>query len=271
MNLTTRAVVFAIGCFMGTKPGPAQTKMPANSSAGGNAAAAIHSVLPAGGMSRFGLAFKISMLGPGAEVAGRVSHRTNLRGGFNMFTYRGVTFNKDDISYAAKLSLKTVEAHYDFFPRAGGFHVGPGLLAFIGNPVTATASVAGGQPFNLGDQSYISDPTNPVRGSAKFDVNRAAPEVTLGWGNLVSHRERRHLTVPFELGLAFQGAPRSTLNLSGNVCDQNQYSGAITNCRDIANDSKVQSQVIAEQSSLNSKMSSYKEYPILSAGFGFTF
>jgi len=95
------------------------------------------------------------LLGGGVETAVRVTHRTNVRAGFNAFSYsRG--FNKDGVSYDGRLSFKTVEAHYDIFPFAGGFHVSPGVLAYIGNPITANATVQGGQNFNLGGTSYLS-------------------------------------------------------------------------------------------------------------------
>ena len=165
-----------------------------------------------------------------------------------------------------QLNLKTFEAHYDFFPRAGSFHISPGVLTFIGDPMSATASVPGGSYFTIGGQSYESSPSDPVKGSAKFDFNPAAPVITVGWGNLVSRREGKHLAVPFELGIAFQGAPSSTLALSGSVCSQ-----VGVNCRSIASDSTVQSKVLSEETSLNSKMSAYKYYPILSLGIGFKF
>ena len=61
---------------------------------------------------RVGAAVRVSTLGAGAEVAVRVTHRTNVRAGFNVITYsRG--FNKDGIAYNGQLDFKTFEAHYD--------------------------------------------------------------------------------------------------------------------------------------------------------------
>ena len=221
--------------------------------------------------ARFGVAAKFSLLGGGLEAAGRVSERTNVRAGFNMFSYSGLTFDHDSVSYKGTLSFKTVEAHYDFFPWHGGFHVSPGLLVFLGDPLKATASVAGGNYFTLGGQPYISSTTDPVKGRAKIDFNRAAPEITVGWGNLVSRKENKRVTVPFEVGIAFQGAPQSNLNLSGSVCDQSPVTGLAVNCRAIASDSSVKAKIGAEQTSLNSQMSAFKVYPILSVGIGFKF
>lgn len=214
---------------------------------------------------RVGAAAKISTLGGGAEVAVRVTHRTNLRAGFNVITYsRG--FDKDGISYNGQLDFKTFEAHYDIFPWAKSFHISGGVLVYAVDPVTATARVPGNQSFSLGDATYISDPTNPVTGSGKIAFNRAAPTVTFGFGNLVPRSASKHFSIPVEFGVAFQGAPKATLGLGGSVCDSTGL-----NCRLVASDPTAQSQIISEQNKLNDSMSFFKVYPILSVGIGYKF
>jgi hypothetical protein len=218
-----------------------------------------------GDSGSFGIGVKGSLLGGGVEVAARVTHRTNVRAGFNMLSYsRG--FNKDGVAYNGTLGFKTVEAHYDIFPFAGNFHVSPGVLAYIGDPITATAAVAGGQTFTLGGTTYYSDATTPVSGNGKIDFNRAAPMATIGWGNLVPRLNNKHVSIPFEIGVAFQGSPKATLNLAGNVCDSPGV-----NCRSVTTDSVVQTNVQSEQTKLNNSMSFFKAYPIISIGFGYKF
>jgi hypothetical protein len=194
----------------------------------------------------------------------RVTHHTNVRAGFNMFTYSR-DFNKDSIAYNGQLNFKSVEAHYDIYPFAGKFHVSPGVLAYIGNPITATAAVPGGESFSLGGTTYYSDSGTPVTGNGKINFNRAAPMATIGWGNLVP-RNHSHFSVPVELGVAFQGSPKATLNLACNVCDSPGI-----NCRSVASDPTVQSNVVAEQTKVNNSMSFFKAYPIISVGFGYSF
>jgi len=217
------------------------------------------------GADAFGIGAKVSLLGAGVEGAMRVTHRTNIRAGFNMFSYSR-NFTKDDVSYAGQLSFKTVEAHYDIFPFAGGFRVSPGVLIYAGTPITANASVPGSQTFSLGGTQYQSDAAVPVTGTGKITFNRAAPMATFGWGNLVSRKEGAHFSVPVEFGVAFQGSPQASLNLAGNVCDT---TGA--NCRSIASDSTVQANILSEQTKLNNSMSFFKVYPIISVGFGYKF
>jgi len=214
---------------------------------------------------RVGAAVKVSALGGGAEVAARVTHRTNVRAGFNVITYsRG--FNKDGIAYNGQLDFKTFEAHYDVFPWAKSFRVSGGVLVYAADPITATALVPGNQSFTLGGVSFISDPANPVSGNGKIVFNRAAPTITFGFGNLVPRKKSKHFSIPVEFGVAFQGSPKATLGLAGGACDSTGV-----NCRPVASDPTIQSQILSEQNKINNSMSFFKVYPIISAGVGYKF
>jgi hypothetical protein len=212
-----------------------------------------------------GIAVKFSSLGAGAEAAVRTSERTNVRAGFNIIKY-GRGFDKDGVSYDGELNFRTFEAHLDYFPWAGSFHLSPGLLVYAVDPITATASVPGNQSFSLGDFAYYSDPSNPVRGSGKITFHRAAPVATVGWGNIVSRKEGKHFSVPFEIGVAFQGSPKANLALTGNVCDQ----GGL-NCRSVAADPIAQANITSEQNKINDSMKLFKVYPIVSIGLAYKF
>ncbi|HEY1660169.1 MAG TPA: hypothetical protein VGG14_17590 [Candidatus Sulfotelmatobacter sp.] len=212
----------------------------------------------------FGAAVKVSTLGVGVEAAARVAQRANVRAGFNVLGYSR-TFTKDGIPYDGHLDFRTVEGHFDFFPWAGNFHVSPGLLAYIGDPIKARAVVPGGQSFTLGGTAYYSDTAAPVFGGGKIDFNPVAPLITVGWGNLVPRSQRR-FSVPVELGVSFQGAPQATLNLQGSVC-----TSPGVNCQAIPNDPTVQSNIASEERKLNNSMSVFKAYPYISIGFGVKF
>lgn len=211
-----------------------------------------------------GVGVKISLLGAGAEAAVRMTDRTNVRAGFNMIRYsRG--FDKDGVSYNGELNFQTFEAHLDYFPWARSFHLSPGVLIYAADPITATAIVPGNQSFSLGGVDYFSDPSQPVVGRGKITFYRAAPMITVGWGNLVSRKEGKHFSVPFEIGVAFQGTPKANLALRGNVCSQPGV-----NCRSVA-DPAVQANIISEQNKINNSMTLFKAYPIISVGIGYKF
>lgn len=217
-----------------------------------------------GHVGEVGIGVKISLLGAGAEAAVRLTDRTNVRAGFNMIRYsRG--FDKDGVSYNGELNFQTFEAHLDYFPWAGSFHLSPGLLVYAADPITASAKVPGNQSFSLGGVDYFSDPSNPVMGKGKITFYRAAPTITVGWGNLVSRKEGKHFSVPFEIGVAFQGTPKANLALSGNVCSQPGI-----NCHSVS-DPTVQANITSEQNKINNSMTLFKAYPIISIGIGYKF
>jgi hypothetical protein len=212
-----------------------------------------------------GVGVKVSTLGVGAEVATSVLQRVNLRAGFNVLGY-STDFSKDGIPYDGHLNFKTVEGHIDIFPFGGKFHVSPGFLAYLDDPIKATAFVPGSQSFTLGGVAFYSDTAVPTTSAGKIDFNQAAPMLTVGWGNLVPRRHNKHFSFPVELGVAFQGSPKATLNLAGNVC-----TSPGTNCSPAASSPLVQTQVIAEQNKINNSVSFFQAYPIISLGFGYKF
>jgi hypothetical protein len=210
--------------------------------------------------STVGIGVKASLLGLGGELATPLSHGFNLRGGFNAFGYDR-TFHKDGIGYDGRLHFRSGEAHLDWFPFHGSFHLSPGALFYNGNQVAATAAVPGGQTFTLNGVTYMSDASNPVGGAGKIAFKRSGPMLSVGFGNLVSRRHR--FTIPIEIGAIYTGAPNMTLNLAGSACDTG---GA--NCSPIASTPAIQSNIQAEQAKINKDMSAFKFYPVISIGFG---
>jgi len=219
---------------------------------------------PRGGANHVGIAIKTSTLGGGMEVATPLTRWLNVRGGYNWFHFRR-NFENDGIHYSGAVRLQSGEAHLDWFPFAGGFHLSAGALIYNQNRVQADALVPGGQTFSLGGTTYRSDPSNPIFGAGKIDFQRVAPTLTLGWGNLLP-RSGRHFSVPFEMGVVFQGSPRAQIELHGSACDS---SG--TNCRNIGADTGIQSDIQTQVDQVNRDIAPFRYYPIISLGFSFNF
>ena len=148
---------------------------------------------------------------------------------------------------------------------AGGFHLSPGALIYNQNRVQADALIPGGQSFSLGGTTYRSDPANPVFGGGKIDFQSVAPTLTIGWGNLLP-RSGRHFGVSFDIGAAYQGTPRATLNLAGSACDPTGV-----NCRAVATDPTIQSNIQSEQGKINNTISPFRFFPVVSLAFGYRF
>jgi hypothetical protein len=221
-------------------------------------------------LPRLGVGAKVSTLGIGIEAATGVTSHSNVRGGFNMFSYSR-DFSRDGINYGGELKLRSIEAHYDWF-IFHGLHVSAGLLVNNRNRVEASAGVPGGQSFTLGGNTYTSNPANPVTGPARIDFskNKVSPMLTLGVGNLL-RRSGRRFSISFEGGVVFQSSPQATLNLAGSAC----FTGV---CQNIASHPQLQNDVAAEQNKINEGLPPYdtihtvlKYYPVVSIGFGYRF
>jgi hypothetical protein len=214
-------------------------------------------------LPKFGIAFGVSTLGVTVQAATAVSRTDNVRVGFNYFTYSR-DFGKDGIAYHGTLKLQSAEVLFDQY-IGGVFHVSPGLVFYDGNKGTANATVPGGQGFSLGSANYFSDSANSVSGTGQITARKAAPEVLIGFGNLLP-RSQKHFTVNFELGVVFQGSPSATLNLNGNAC-----LGAGVGCQSISSSSAVQANVQSEETKINNSLKIFKYYPVTRLTFGYRF
>ncbi|MFY9746721.1 MAG: hypothetical protein WA891_00580 [Acidobacteriaceae bacterium] len=219
-----------------------------------------------GAFSGVGIGVKAGLLGAGIEVATPLSYHVNIRGGGNFMNYSD-TLTSDGISYNAALRFRSAEASVDWFPWAKGFHVSPGALLYNGNQITGNASVPGGQTFTLNGTTYTSSTTDPVTGTGGVTMNKAAPKLTVGWGNLVP-RSGRHFSVPVELGAAYIGDPKVAVNLAGTACYT--YEGT-PYCSNVATNSMIQSNLAAQVLKLNNDAKDARFFPLLSLGFAYRF
>ena len=211
-----------------------------------------------------GVAVKIGTLGIGFDGAVAVTDKSNVRVSADFFNFNH-DFDNDGITLAAHLKLRSVTAQYDWFPTGGGFHVSPGLMLYNGNRVEANALTPGGKQFTLGNDQLMSNPANPVNGTAKVAFEKVAPAITIGWGNLASGGNRRW-TIPVELGIVFSRAPTAALSLTGSACLPNG-----TNCRNVATEPSLQADVRQEEANLNDDLKVLKVIPVFSVGFGYRF
>jgi hypothetical protein len=219
-----------------------------------------------GAFSSVGVGVKMGDLGVGFEAATPLSWHLNLRAGGDFFNYNE-PLTEDGITYAATLHFRSAEASVDWFPWAGGFHISPGALLYNGNKVSGAASVPGGKTFTLNDTTYTSSATDPVSGTGSLTLNKTAPKLTVGWGNLVP-RDGRHFTFPVELGAAYVGDPKVALNLAGTACYT--YEG-LPYCANVATNSMIQANLLAQQQKIAKDAQDARFLPIVSLGFAYRF
>lgn len=216
--------------------------------------------------STVGIGVNVSTLGIGFQVATPLAQKLNLRGGGSFFTYNAGSYSGDGITYTGQLQLRSGEALLDWFPFGGGFHLSPGVQFYNGFNAAATLNVPGGQNFTLNSVSYTSSNAVPITGTATLGANKAAPMFMFGFGNLVPRR--KHFSVLAEFGFAYQGDVKVGFALAGNACN----SGTQVNCRNVATDPTIQSNITAQKTVIQNDVDPYaKFYPIIRLGFGYKF
>jgi hypothetical protein len=211
----------------------------------------------------FAVGIKASSLGLGVEAGIGIGSRLNLRAGLNAMnvTHRMAS---NGIQYDATIRFRSAEALVDIF-LFKSFHVSPGLLLYNGNKITANAFVPGGSTFTLNGVPLVSDPNNPINGTGVILLNKAAPMIRWGFGNMVPRTG--HLSFHIEGGIIFQGVPKAQLALQGSACDPI----AVLVCANVATDPTMQSLVQAQQDKLNKNLNIIKFYPGFSMGLSYRF
>ena len=191
---------------------------------------------------------KVSTLGLGMEVAFPMAQSIDGRIGLNTFKYnlnKTSTSNGLSTDYNGDLNLSSLEALADWHPFAGSFRMSGGLI-YNNNSLNMTARPTAGS-VNIGGQTYTGV-TSGQSVNAAIEFKKVAPYLGIGWGRTPKNTG---LSFTSDIGIMYQGSPKAnvTTNIPG-----------------------VTSADISQASSdLNSSMSSYKFYPVISIGVGYTF
>lgn len=193
---------------------------------------------------------KIGTLGAGAELNMGISESVTSRIGFNSFTYN-YNANSNQVNYDFKLRLQTVSALADWYPFSGSFRASGGLL-YNNNKVSYGAKPTGGT-YTIGPNIYNAADVGSLQGEMAF--NKVAPYIGIGWGNPVAKNKGWGMTS--DIGVLFQGSPKTSLTatcgpaLTGAPCTQ------------------LQTDAATENTKLQSDLSNFKFWPVISVGISY--
>jgi len=215
-------------------------------------------------LAHVGVGVKVSTLGAGIETAVPLFRHSQLQTGFNYFVYDRDLADQG-VAYQGELNFRSVQATYDWYPFHRAFHFGPTFLFYNGTHIHAKLDVPAGRTFTISQQTYKSDPSNPINGNASMTFSKIAPGFLLGWGNLLTRRHH-HFSFPVELGFIYQGAPSVSLNLSGSGCDPKGRG-----CSALDNDATAVQSIRNEQTKLTREVTFLRFYPVVSFGVGYSF
>jgi hypothetical protein len=208
------------------------------------------------------IAFIANTLGAGFDVSTSLARHFDLRGGAN-FLSLSPAFDVDGLHYSSSVHLRSGRFGVDWFPRHRNFHITPSIMYFNNN-LTALTHVPAGARFDLDDNSFVSDTTDPVHGDAGLVYpHHVAPMISVGFNNILPGHHR-HISVPLEFGVAYTGAPSIHASLVGTAC---QTDG----CFKFEENEEAQQSLKNEVKDINDTLSSIPVYPVLSIGFAYRF
>jgi hypothetical protein len=193
------------------------------------------------------LGIRAGTLGGGLELSTALSQRAGVR--LNVDGYnRTQSSTQDNIQYDMKLKLRTASLLGDWFPFANNFRISAGAM-FNGNKFTLKGQPTGGN-YTINGNTYTAAEVGSL--DATVDFRKGAPYFGLGYGRPINSG----LSLIFDLGVVFQGSPRSKIDVTCGVTAQ---------C------AQLQSDAAAEQSKLDDSLHNFKYYPLISLGLAYTF
>jgi hypothetical protein len=219
--------------------------------------------------SHLGAGITVGTTGVGGEIAVPYGAYWNIRAGASYLGY-SQTFQ----TTSSPLTASPVDGHLrfggarlgvDWFPLAGGFHVSVGVWVPNLTQVSARLNLEPGKTLTLEGTDYTTDSTNPFRGTGSSAINRVAPVLTVGWGNLLPRNYRQRFSFPIELGAAYVGSPTVKVTTAGDVCTAQV-------CRPAASDLGFNQNLNTAIGDINRNLNAYARFfPIISAGIGYRF
>ena len=216
----------------------------------------------------FGLSAKAGTLGLGLELDYKINEDFNFRFRVNRFTYDD-DFEEDDIVYSGDIDLSTFGVLVDWRPFKSTFRLTAGLFS-NGNELSAIATDNGGEVYEIGDTEYRSASSDPFALNANIKLGKGtAGYLGLGWGNAVSSG----WMFSFELGVLFTGKPDVALAASGSAIVSINGIEQQFSVTDSSNPlvQELNMNLRIEEDNIESDLSDFEFYPVISLGIGYRF
>jgi hypothetical protein len=199
-------------------------------------------LVPAAAMADGSIGVRAGSLGLGLEFSYPISGSLGVRLNADAYSYSR-KFNQDGIDYDGKATLKTGSLLLDWYPFANNFRISAGPM-YNGNKVGLSTPTTN---LTINNNPYTASLDGQV------DFKKYVPYAGIGYGRPVG----RGLSLTFDLGVVFQGTPTATLN---GTCSPAPACTAT-----------FQSDLKAQEASLNDAIKNFRYYPVVALGLAYTF
>jgi hypothetical protein len=210
------------------------------------------------------------LLGFGLSVGTGLGDIFNVRGVYNGYSISR-ELGDDAGKYDGTVRLQTFGALADYHPFAGAFRLTLGALA-DGNRVTMTGKPTTGSEYEVGDCTYVSSPSDPLRLDGKIDFRSLAPYFGLGWGGNMNAAPGFFGT--FDLGVMWAGSAEMSLAASGSArakSGQPASCGSSTSDTPVSSNPEFQRELEKARADVEDDASNYEFWPSIQFGLGWRF
>lgn len=204
--------------------------------------------------SPFGISAKAGTMGAGIDLTYGINEYFKLRGGYSQMDFSR-NFTSNGSQFNGKLKLGGWDLLVDAHPFANGFRVSAG--AYIpSTQLNLTGTPTGSATYTINGNSYSTSQVNSLAGSAKYSGIK--PYLGLGYDGFNS-ATNGGLYFTSDVGVIFSGAPK--VALSANCA----AGTAPSTCTQLNTD------IAAQQQSINSTLAKYNLLPVVQLGVGYRF
>jgi hypothetical protein len=218
--------------------------------------------------NNIGVSLKAGTLGLGLEADYKINKNFNVRLQANSYSYSD-EFEEDGIDYDGEIDLSTAGLIIDWRPFKSTFRVSAGLYN-NGNKLFGRGIDDGNQSYDIGNAEYRSVASDPLIIEANVDLGKnMAGYLGLGWGNAAPSG----WMYSFEVGVIFAGKPDVSMGASGSAIVSVSGIDQQFSLSDSSNPlvQELNENIRAEEKALESDISDFEMYPVISLGIGYRF
>ena len=218
-----------------------------------------------GPFSRLTFGATVSSLGIGVQTGTSLTPHLDLRAFGNYFNLTHYWVDQG-FDLTMNMELPNAGAKVDIYPtRKFPLRITPGFLFVNQNRVRVDYRAQQGTVFTLNNIDWTSDNADPVHGTGVLSLGGTGPMITAGLGHIVG-RSQRHLTFPFEAGVAFINTPVIRFEMLGQICASDQ-----TMCQPAATFPTFATNLVQQVAKWNQTAAPYHAFPNVEGGVAYSF